>query len=350
MIGGMSDAADSAVGCSLGDLAARVGWSSSDVLVVSGVSKSSLARWWSDPDWLEHAVPGVREYVSGQADRLAVSRAVGVCDSAQVEVAAENVHGLLGAGVSARELVPALLAGAALAQAASVGSAGEQAAVSALSRCWGAPAERAVDALFVPADCGGVFVDPTVVAESAQRLQGRCGEGIVDVVGRGIALHKLIKHFEFDAATPTGAGGGGLARAFRYRSSVIGRIFADGDEDAVRAYRLRLLGDPVLRWNEVWSLATYAGDFVRDDVVRRPVPAAGLVRTAGRLLDDLVHGDDSYRTYLLTCAVPLLLSYDPTFGEQRDRLNTVATGLAETGGHEGAAAVVKQIRGMPGTV
>jgi hypothetical protein len=284
-------------------------------------------------------VPGVREYVDRRAQVRAVARAAAVCEVAGLEVASAGVNRLLINGVEAAELVPALLAGAALASSMTdgggVGSSQEGAAVAALARCWGAPADRAGDALFIPAAVGGVFVDSFAVIEGALRLQDRRGDDVTEVVGRGIALHKLIKH---QGVAPEGSarGTGGVAGVFRYRSTVIGRIFADDGDDAVRGYRRVLTRDPVLQWNEVWSLATYAGDLARDRVERVPLPRGGLVRTASRVLADLDAADDvgvSYRRYLLSCAVPLLLSYDPSFGGRRQQLAATVAALKEVGVH-----------------
>lgn len=341
---------------SLGELAGRVGWSGADIMAVSGVSKSAIARWWSDRQWLDRAsaagvqmlsqtVPGVQEYVDMRGQFRAIERAATACEAAGLELIPDAVDDLVRGGVRAAELVPALLAGAAVAAASDSTTGTERLAIQALARCWGAPADRATDALFLPAHAGGIFADSGTLVTGAQRLQSRRGDDVADVVGRGIALHKLIKHVSEDPGLQSRTTGGGLASAFRYRSTVIGRILADNDELTVLAYRRQLMRDPALQWNEVWSLATYAGDLPRDRVDRYPIRKGAFRKTASRILADLESAGESYRGYLLTCAVPLLVSHDPTFGNQRSRLTDVVEKLTKRPDTESnATATLREIR------
>lgn len=308
---------------SLSDLARSVDWSAADVSALSGVPLSSVTEWWNDPDWLDKApagevtalavvVPGVRTYVTGLADLAAVRRAGEACDRAGLEVDWTRLNGLVSENGAASGVVPALTAAIALSTDAD--------AAHALSRCWGRFADRACDSIFRERDAGGVFVDSSGVVAGAQRVVDGPHSGTErQVIGRGMALHRLTRNCGVEQSAPQRSSGLDLADAFTYRGAVTGRMII-GDSDVLPHYRSVLESESELQWAEVWSLATYSKDL--SPAVREPtaVETGSLRGTAAQVLADLESTAPAYQEYLLECAIPLLIQADPRFGEQEARL------------------------------
>ncbi|GIZ96656.1 MULTISPECIES: hypothetical protein [Tsukamurella] len=311
----------------LGELAEKAGLAATDIAVLSGVSRSSVSRLWSDPRWLDKAsgsiaqalsavVPGIRDYATLVADTVATRRAGEACEAAGLELDWSLLADLVDED-GAVGVVPALFGAAALA-----GNA--ETAAHALSRCWGAAADRACDAIFRPPSSGGVVADPGAVVDGARRIvAGAPADGAREVIGRGMALHRLTRNCGHDRREPEQSSSGfPLSEAFRYRGAATGRMIA-GDSDVLRRYRAVLVREAALQWAEVWSLATYSRDLAPRISGPMKLKPGRLRGTAEQVLADLDATTPAYQEYLLTCAIPLLVQADPRFGNQDQQLVAV---------------------------
>src|SRR5262249_53996112 len=92
-----------------------------------------------------------------------------------------------------------------------------------------------------------------------------------------------------------------------------------GDPAAAASYRRQLEHNPLLRRNELWSLATFGGDISQtpDFSVRIK---GGLSRTVTDVLADIADLNEGYLHYLVTTAIPVVLDYDSNFGTAKDAL------------------------------
>ncbi|ADG77217.1 putative protein OS=Tsukamurella paurometabola (strain ATCC 8368 / DSM / CCUG 35730 /CIP 100753 / JCM 10117 / KCTC 9821 / NBRC 16120 / NCIMB 702349/ NCTC 13040) OX=521096 GN=Tpau_0577 PE=4 SV=1 [Tsukamurella paurometabola] len=211
----------------LGEIAAAADLTAADVVALSGISRSTIWRLWSDAGWLGKisgananllaaVVPGVRPYAARAADSVAVQRSAEVCEQAGLEVDWVRVGEMVDNGAAARDLVPAMTAAVAMA-------GGTRDAAQALARCWGKSADGVCDAIFRPADDGGVFVDPTAVLQGAERIvDGPANDEPRAVIGRGMALHRLTRNCGYEHAPTEQRNGFPLSSAFKHRGAVTG--------------------------------------------------------------------------------------------------------------------------------
>ncbi|MVU81602.1 hypothetical protein GPX89_30725 [Nocardia sp. ET3-3] len=140
---------------------------------------------------------------------------------------------------------------------------------------------------------------------------------------------------------------GERSSAFAYRSSVIGILLHTNDVEAAVAYQRELDARPLLRRNELWSLATFCGD--EPQTPQFALTAKQLKRTAAEVIRDLSNLNDAYLHYLVTAAIPAVLEHDPSFGSLRAQLGTtmeqrVEHGIADARLRAATMAFMKSIR------
>ncbi|QIS17006.1 hypothetical protein [Nocardia terpenica] len=308
----------------LGRLAEDGVLSMADVSYLAKVSPSTLSRLWNDDSWLERVsgatlqqligvVPGLAEYVTLRSYANRLTTAARACGEAGIPVRVEGLRELLAAGCSAHHVSTALEA------AHSVMRLDVRAAVLNLSHCWGNTRDAALEALFVGP--GGLLIDPHPLIAKAMHLVDilvRDTNSLHATMGYGILVHKLTK---LTGAVPADVSPAARKRssAFTYRSGVIGILLHDDDVDAAEAYRRSLDSNPLLRRNELWSMATYCSDI--PPTLDFSLPTKGILwRTTTEIVQDIRGRNDAYLHYLLTAAIPVMLEHDPTFGQKRPLL------------------------------
>lgn len=322
----------------LREIADEASLSMADVAFLAQLPQSTLSRLWDDEEWLDRitghslkqlisALPGLVAQLSSQSCGPRLLGAVRDCTELGLQVSMERVNALFAAGCAVQRVTSALET------AVAVMSLNEHDAASYLTRCWGAGQDVALDALLAPAASPKALLsDNTPLLAKASQLLDRFKYSqrgsLHTVVGHGILVHKLTKL--------TGEGQASISpktkrgEAFAHRSAVIGLLLGFADLDAAQAYQRSVEQSPLLRVNEIWSLATYARDVARTLDFTLPQKST-LTKTAAEIVRDVAELNEVYLYYVASTAVPTLLGHDPTFGSQGARLTDALTARLERG-------------------
>ncbi|MFR9751388.1 hypothetical protein ACL02S_10160 [Nocardia sp. 004] len=324
-----------------------------DVAFLAQVPSSTLSRLWQEESWLDGvsgvtlqrlitAVPGLARYVEGRSNAARLASALRRCAESGLTVRRDRLEMLVAQGQCVQYLATALEA------AAGVMRGNERDAVSNLARCWGAKQSAALDAIVIPA--ASVLADPGEVVDKALQLIDAVDTGtncLHTTVGYGILVHKLTR---LTGAVPAEISPDTAERcsAFAYRSGAIGVLLQTNDLDTAVAYHRELKANPLLRRNELWSLASFSADIPQTPQLAL-AGATGLSRTAMDVIGDVADRNDAYLHYLVTTAIPLLLSYDPSFGASKDILrqvvgNRLAHGVADERARAATTALARSIQ------
>ncbi|WP_306356162.1 MULTISPECIES: hypothetical protein [unclassified Nocardia] len=316
------------------------------------VPGSTLSRLWQDESWLDGvsgatlqrlitAIPSLLAYVDGRSHAARIDSVLTECADSGLEVRFDRLETLIARGQPVQHLVTALEA------TASVMRLDSRTAIASLARCWGSGQSIALDAVIAPDH--GVLAAPDLLVDKALQLIGVVDTGcnsLRTTVGYGILVHKATK---LTGAVPAEVSNTAADRsaAFAYRSSVIGMLLHSDDPDAAFAYQRQLDARPLLRRNELWSLATFCGD--EPQTPEFALTAKQLNRTAAEMIRDLSALNDAYLHYLVTTAIPAVLDYDPTFGSLQAELRTAVEqrlehGVADARVRAATVALRKSIR------
>ncbi|MFI6865562.1 hypothetical protein [Nocardia sp. NPDC050406] len=236
----------------------------------------------------------------------------------------------------------------ALEAAAGVMRGDSRAAVSSFARCWGAQQSVALDVIVTPDS--SVVIHPETVVTRALRLIDSVNTStncLHTTVGFGILVHKLTK---LTGTVPAHIASTTAERcsAFSYRSGVIGLLLRTNELDAAIAYHRELEYSALLQRNEIWSLGTFGGDIPQTpQLILSGKPR--LTRTAANVIADVTDLNDAYLYYLVTTAVPVLLSYDPTFGAAKDKLaqaisERMENGITNRNARKASATLISSLR------
>ncbi|GAB4590045.1 hypothetical protein [Nocardia sp. IFM 10818] len=305
-----------------------------DVAFLSTVSTSTLSRLWQDEQWLDAvsgatlqrlitAVPGLAGYVERRSHSARVEAALRRCAESGLEVRHDRLADLIRTGQPVQYVATVLEA------AAGVMRLDARATVASLARCWGSRQSHALDAVFALSP-EGLVARPEELADKALQLVDRVetGNALRPTVGYGILVHKLTRLTgQMPAAAAAAAD---RSSAFAHRSGVIGVLIGGGDVDAAIAYQRELVGNPLLRRNELWSLASFGGDIALTPEIGGATRAR-LHRTAAEVIGDIVALPEAYLHYLAATAIPVLLDYDSTFGSAAPELQRAVTARLDNG-------------------
>ncbi|QOF34643.1 hypothetical protein [Mycobacteroides abscessus] len=287
-----------------------------DVARISGVSQSTLSRFWEDPNWLEHVggatlarltavFPPIDHYVRASGERIRINAAVQLVRTTGTEVRDEEVSRLL-VSAPTSAVITALFA------AVQMINGHHSDASRMLSVGWSQKSNQVVDSLFahdesnILEDSDKFLMSSHYFLENSPPISSHA-----EVVGYGIVKHKLTKighepalsdhHPKFEDSI-----------AFLDRSKVIGRILRENDLAMVDWYRKRVATQNELASNEIWSHATYSHDI---PIRLRKLPRQIRLRSATLMaINDIQTQNDAYAYYLLTVALPLFLAADPQVG------------------------------------
>ncbi|RJO77679.1 hypothetical protein D5S18_08070 [Nocardia panacis] len=309
----------------LSDIAAADLLSMADVAVLAHVPASTLSRLWQDASWLDRvsgatlqqliaAVPKVAGYVRMRSHAAHLGSVLRVCDESGLELRHDRLGEVVGEGGAVHCLATALAA------AAGIMRMDRHCATSHLARCWGVRQSEALD-MVMAAPPDGVLAEPIRLIEQASQLIDIIDTGansLHTTVGHGILVHKMTK---LTGTVPREVlpAAAERASAFAYRSSVVGLLMATNDFDVAVAYQRRLMANPLLRRNELWSLATFCGDIPQSSDFALAA-GRGMRRTAAEVTTDVLDLNEAYLQYLVSAAIPVVLEYDSSFGSARDTL------------------------------
>jgi len=307
-----------------------------DVAFLSQVPASTLSRLWKEVDWLDRvsgatlqqlicALPGLARYVERRSHVAHLESVLRECTESGLVVRPDRLASVFTDGRSVHYMATALRA------AASMMRSDPLEAAAHLARCWGSQQSIALDALILPAP-QGVLVEPDLLIGRARELvdvMERGKNSLHTTVGYGVLVHKVTRQtgavpVDIPPSTPD------RSSAFAYRSGVIGTLLSTGDPAAAASYHRQLERNPLLRRNELWSLATFGGDISQmpDFGVRI---RGGLPRTVADVLADIADLNEGYLHYLVTTAIPVVLDYDPSFGAAKSALRQALQQRLERG-------------------
>ncbi|WP_415973551.1 hypothetical protein [Rhodococcus sp. 077-4] len=296
-----------------------------DVVLLSGLSTSTVSRLWPDDFWLDKVagatlqnllavIPDLAGYVTRRSGARLIESALRQCADAGLDVSADVLDSIVRQSDSGRHVATALTA------AASVTCQDRRSANAWLTRAWGSASDIALDALFTTGP-GALLTDQDHFLSQATRMVEAAtttsDNSLYSTVGSGILVHKLTKVFgaspiaTFDAAQ--------RSSAFLYRSATVGAILAGGDVDISRRYTENLRAKPLLQRNEIWSLASYSSDLAQSMDFSIPSTTT-FSDTADLILHDLENRNEAYVHYLVTTAIVAVLAHDNGFGTAKRRL------------------------------
>ncbi|OZC96792.1 hypothetical protein CH281_23325 [Rhodococcus sp. 06-221-2] len=296
-----------------------------DVVLLSGISTSTVSRLWSDHFWLDKiggstlqslvaVIPDLAGYVARRSRTRVLEGALRQCSEAGLEISKPALGCIVRQPNSGIHLATVLNA------AAGVMRQDQRSAHAWLTRSWGAAPDLALDALFTVGPDGLLINQDQFLSQATRMVEtttSTSDSSLYSTVGSGMLVHKLTKIDRTSMVTPVDAPQ--RRSAFLYRSSVIGAIFASGDVDVSRRYAARVKGSPLLQRNELWSIASYSSDLAQSADFSIPSTTT-LSDTVSIILHDLENMNEAYVHYLVTSAIPAVLAHGNGFGAAKPRL------------------------------
>ncbi|MDI9894018.1 LacI family DNA-binding transcriptional regulator [Rhodococcus sp. IEGM 1381] len=310
-----------------------------DVVLLSGVSTSTVSRLWSDHFWLDRVagatlqnlvavIPDLAEYVTRRSRARVIEAALLQCADVGLEVSISELDALMRRPDSGRHVAAVLSA------ATSVMRQDRRSANAWLTRSWGSAPDVALDALFSSGPSSLLINQNCFLSQATRMVEtgtNTSDNSLYSTVGSGILVHKLAKVHGASPITVTDAPQ--RSSAFLYRSSRIGTILANADVDVARRYAADVRASPLLQRNEIWSLASYSADLAQSTDFSLP-PTTTLIDTVEIILHDLEDRNEAYVHYLVTTAIVAVLAHDNGFGTSKSRLADTLRHRIDDGIHD----------------
>ncbi|OZD07961.1 hypothetical protein CH275_05160 [Rhodococcus sp. 06-235-1A] len=296
-----------------------------DVVLLSGISTSTVSRLWSDHLWLDKiagstlqslvaVIPDLAGYVARRSRTRVLEGALRQCREAGLEISKPVL------GKFARQPNSGIHLATVLSAAAGVMRQDQRSAHAWLTRSWGAAPDIALDALFTIGPDALLINQDQFLSQATRMVESESctsDNSLYGTVGSGMLVHKLTK---IDRTSMVIAGDAPQRRsAFLYRSSIIGAILASGDVDVSSSYSACVKVSPLLQRNELWSIASYSSDLAQSTDFSIPSTTT-LSDTVSIILHDLEDMNEAYVHYLVTSAIPAVLAHDNGFGTAKSRL------------------------------